>query len=239
MKKILSLLLCGLFLNLNVVLPILAIEETQTTNIEHVKLPKKLAKKAPVSTVLTSETETNLVEFNTLEVTFAQDFDGKTANIGDLVPFLLKDGLTTVEGTQILPESTKIISQVTQIEKPKMWNKSGKIYLEFKYIETPDDTQIPLKARVFDKKEYLSRGKLNTIGKGFGSTFAGAAVGTAAGCGIGVAAGAVIVGGFAIGLPIGLVVGLIPGLVTPGLNYKAKAGDTLSIQLTDNLIIEK
>ena len=46
MKKFLSLLLCGLFLNLNVVLPVLAIEETQTTNIEHVKLPKKLAKKA-------------------------------------------------------------------------------------------------------------------------------------------------------------------------------------------------
>ena len=238
MKKILALIFCGLFLNLSIGLPVLAVEELTGTT-EHLKLPKKLAKKTPVDTVLKTETQINLTEFNTLEISFAQDFEGKTARVGDIVPFLLKEGLKTVEGTTILPEATKIIAQINEIEQPKMFNKSGKIYLDFKYIETPDGKQIPIQAELFSKKDYLYRGKLNAIGKGFGSTFGGAAVGTAAGCGIGAAAGGVIIGGFAIGLPIGLVIGLIPGLITPGLNYRAESGDTIYIQLSDTIVIEK
>lgn len=238
MKKLLALLFCGMFLNLSLGLPVLAIEDV-AANVEHVKLPKKLAKKTPTNIVMTSDTYNSIVEFNTLQLTFAQDFAGKTAMVGDLVPFLLKDGLKTVEGTVILPESTKVVAQVAKIEKPKSFNRSGKIYLEFKYVETPDGVQTPIEAKVFNKKEFLSRGKLNALGKGFGSTFAGMAVGTAAGCGIGIAASAVIVGGFAIGLPIGLAIGIIPGLLTPGLNYKAKAGDTINIQLLSNLTLNK
>ena len=65
------------------------------------------------------------------------------------------------------------------------------------------------------------------------------AVGTAAGCGIGIAAGAVVVGGLAIGMPIGFAVGGAIGLITPGLTYRAKAGDKVEIQLLDNLDIQK
>ena len=80
---------------------------------------------------------------------------------------------------------------------------------------------------------------MNALAKGVGSTLGGMAVGTAAGCGIGIAAGAVIVGGFAIGMPIGFAVGGAIGLITPGLNYKAKAGDKVDIQLLDDLNIQK
>ena len=153
MKKILALLFCGLFLNLSTGMPVLAIEES-TELTEHLKLSKKLAKKAPLTTVQTSETEINVIELNTLELTFAQDFEGKTANEGDFVPFLLKDGLKTVEGTQIFPESTKVVAQIEKIERPKMFNKSGKIYLEFKYVETPTGEQTMIDADIFGKKDY-------------------------------------------------------------------------------------
>jgi len=203
------------------------------------KLPKKLAKKTPTNIVNTSDTLVCVLEYNTMQLTFAEDFQGKNAKVGDEVPFLLQNGAYTTEGTEILPPSSKVVAQISNIDKPKMFNRSGKIYLDFKYVELPDGTQIPIEAKIFGKKDFLYRGKINALGKGLGSTLGGMAVGTAAGCGIGIAAGAVVVGGLAIGMPIGFAVGGIIGLIVPGVNYKAKAGDKINIQLMDDLNIQK
>lgn len=240
MKKILTLILCGLFLI--AVLPVNAITSKavdESTITEHIKLPKKLAKKTPTDIVNNNKNSVDIMSYNTLQVTFAKDFSSKTAQLGDEVVFLLNDGVYTVEGTEILPPATKFYAEVSNIEKPKSFNRSGKIFLDFKYVELPNGTQMPVQARLFGKKDFLSRGKLNGLGKGLGSTFGGMAVGTAAGCGIGIAAGAVIVGGFAIGMPIGFALGATAGLLTPGLHYKAKAGDKVDIQLTRNLSVQK
>ena len=234
MKKILSVLLC--FLLINATSPIFAANAVST---EHMKLPKKLAKKTPTNIVNTSDTFVCVLEYNTMQLTFAEDFSGKKANVGDEVPFLLENGAYTDEGTQILPPSSKVVAKISEIEKPKAFNRSGKIHLDFKYIELPDGTQIPMEAKLFGKKDFLYRGKLNSIGKGLGSTLGGMAIGTAAGCGIGIAASAVIIGGFAIGMSVGFAVGGIIGFVTPGLNYRAKAGDKVNIQLLDDLNIQK
>lgn len=234
MKKFLSLLLCTMLINAT---SMVFAAETVTT--EHLKLPKNLAKKAPTNIVNTNDVLVSVLEYNTMQLTFAQDFTSKTAKVGDVVPFLVENGVYTNEGTEILPPSSKIIAKVSRIEKPKSFNRSGKVHLDFKYVELPDGTQIPIDAKLFGKKDFLYRGKLNAIGKGVGSTLGGMAIGTAAGCGIGIAAGAVIVGGFAIGMPIGFAVGGAIGLITPGLHYKAKAGDTVDIQLLDDLNIQK
>ena len=234
MKKILSLILCAMFINMTSV----AFAVNDTT-VEHMKLPKKLAKKTPTNVVNTSDVLVSVLEYNTMQLTFAEDFTSKTAKVGDEIPFLLEKGAYTNEGTEILPPSTKVIAKISQIEKPKAFNRSGKVHLDFKYVELPDGTQIPIEAKLFGKKDFLYRGKLNAIGKGVGSTLGGMAIGTAAGCGIGIAAGAVIVGGFAIGMPVGFAVGAAIGLMTPGLNYRAKAGDKVNIQLLDDLNIQK
>ena len=236
MKKIFAIILGFMFLSLP--LTSIAFEETNVS-IEHLKLPKKLAKKTPTNIVRNQQESIEVLPYNTLQVSFAQDFNAKTANVGDEVVFLIDDGVSTVEGSKILPEATKIVANISNIEKPKSFNRSGKIYLDFKYIELPDGTQKPIQAKLFNKKDFLSRGKLNAWGKGFGSTFGGSALGIAAGCGIGVAANAVIIGGFAIGLPVGFAAGAVAGLVTPGLNYKAKAGDKINIQLLSNISIDK
>lgn len=234
MKKIISLLLCTMFINASTLA-----YAAETVSTEHFKLPRKLAKKSPTTVVNTSETLVSVLEYNTMQLTFAQDFSSKDAHVGDELAFLLKDGAYTKEGTEILPPSSKVVARISNIERAKSFNRSGKVHLDFRYVELPDGTQLPIHAKLFSKKDFLYRGKLNAMGKGLGSTLGGMAVGTAAGCGIGIAAGAVIVGGFAIGMPIGFAVGGIVGLVTPGLNYKAKTGDKVNIQLLDNLEIEK
>ena len=234
MKKILSIILSLMLVNATT-----AAFAVDAVSTEHLNVPKKLAKKSPTNIVNTSDVFVSVLEYNTMQLSFAEDFSSKNAAVGDEVPFLLKDGAYTKEGTEVLPPGTKVIAKISQIEKPKAFNRSGKVHLDFKYIALPDGTQVPLQAKLFSKKDFLYRGKLNALGKGLGSTLGGMAIGTAAGCGIGIAAGAVIVGGFAIGMPIGFAVGGLIGLVTPGLNYKAKAGDKVNIQLLDNLDIQK
>lgn len=234
MKKILSLLLSVMLLNAT---SFAFAAEAVTT--EHFKLPKKLAKKTPTNIVNTSDVLVSVLEYNTMQLSFAEDFTSKTAQVGDKVPFLLENGAYTNEGTEILPPSSKIIAEISNIEKQKSFNRSAKIHLDFKYVELPDGTQIPIEAKIFDKKDFLYRGKLNAMGKGLGSTLGGMAIGTAAGCGIGIAAGAVVIGGLAIGMPIGFAVGGAIGLIAPGLTYKAKAGDKINIQLLSDLNIKK
>ena len=233
MKKLISLLLLSAFFSMNY-----GFAASLNGNMEHLAQPKKVEKKSPTNLVTTTSAYATVIEYNVIEVTFAQDFSTKSAQVGDEIGFLLNDGLKTQEGTVILPAGSKLIGQVIGIEKPKSFNRSGKVTLKFDYIETPDDQRIPLKAKLY-KKDFLSRGKLNALGKGLGTTLGTTAVGVGAGCGIGVAASAVVVGGLAIGLPVGLAVGAIAGFVTPGLHYKAKAGDKLMIQLTDDLTVSQ
>jgi len=228
-----------MFTSLNIPVYSFAQENFDSVSVEHVKLPKKLYKKTPTNIVNSTADKTEIVSYNTLPVSFAQDFNSKYANIGDEVVFILDECLMTCEGTEVLPAGTKFVAEICDIARPKAFNRSGKVYLNFKYIELPDGTQYCIKAKLFNQKDFLSRGKLNALGKGLGTTLGGMAVGTGAGCGIGVAAGSVIIGGFAIGMPVGFALGAAAGLVTPGLYYKAKAGDKINIQLLDSLVVEK
>ena len=234
MKKILSLMLSFMLINATTL-----VFAEEAMNVEHLKVPKKLAKKSPTNIVNTSDALVCVLEYNTMQLSFAEDFNSKNAKVGDEISFLLKNGAYTNEGTEILPPSSKVVAKISNIEKPKVFNRSGKVYLDFKYVELPDGTQIPLNAKLFSKKDFLYRGKVNALGKGLGSTLGGMAIGTAAGCGIGIAASAVVVGGLAIGMPIGFAVGGVIGFIIPGLTYRAKSGDTINIQLLDNLEIPK
>lgn len=240
MKKFIALMLCTLFTCMSIPFqPVLAGLQAENTKIEHLLLPEKLAKKAPTDIVNVSDSKIQLLKYNTIQLAFAQNFNSKEASVGDEIEFILPEGLSTKEGTQILPPGTKYIAEIWKIDNPKAFNKSGKIYLTFKRIELPSGTTQEVSAELFGKKEFLSRGKMNALGKGLGSTLGGMAIGTAAGCGIGIAAGAVIIGGFAIGMPVGFALGAAGGLMTPGLYYKAKAGDKINVQLTDDLLIAR
>lgn len=213
---------------------------TKTSKTEHLKVTKTVEKKkAPTNIVVTTPTLNTVVQYNIIEVSFAKDFSTKNCKVGDKVDFMITGGLQTEEGTSLLPDGSQVQAEITEVIQPKSFNRSGKVTMTFNKVILPDGSTVPFDARVYSNKTYLSRGKLNAFGKGLGTTLGTGAVATGAGCGIGVAAGAVVVGGFAIGLPIGIAVGAIAGCCTPGLHYKAKAGDKLLIQLSDNLELAK
>ena len=242
MNKIIAKLLLGSLLLMNCNCCVFAEGTSDYGTIlqtEHLVQPENVAKKSPTNVVVTTKTINSVVEFNLIELSFAEEFSTKTAKVGDEVGFMLSKGLKTEEGTEILPEGSQMIAKVTEIEQPKAFNRSGKVSLCFERVVLPDGRSIPFNAQVYSKNNKLYRGKLNALGKGLGTTLGSTAIATGAGCGIGVAAGAVCIGGLAIGLPIGLAVGAIAGFVTPGLHYKAKPGDKILIQLTDNLNLVK
>ncbi len=240
MKKQICALLLGTFLFTNTGgYAIAASTYDKSIQTEHLEQTKEVQKKSPTNIVVTTPTLDTVIEYNVMEISYAENFSTKNAKVGDRVGFLLNKGLKTQEGTQVLPDGSQIEAEVISVTKPKSFNRSGKVILCFDTVVLPDGKKIPLNAKLYAKKQQLSRGKLNALGKGLGTTLGVGAVGVGAGCGIGVAAGAVIVGGFAIGLPVGIAVGALAGLCTPGLHYKAKPGDTLLIQLTENLEVQK
>ena len=80
MKKIIAILLCSFMMNLSIpVIPAIAADNAENVSIEHVKLPKKLAKKTPTDVVNLTAEETRILPYNTLQVTFAQNFNSKFA----------------------------------------------------------------------------------------------------------------------------------------------------------------
>ena len=111
MKKILSFILCAMLMNATVLT--FAAEDV---SVEHLLLPKKLAKKTPTNVVNKSDTLVSVLEYNTMQVTFAEDFSSKTAKVGDEVTFLLQNGAYTTEGTELLPPATKVVAKISQIE---------------------------------------------------------------------------------------------------------------------------
>lgn len=247
MKKIIASFLTLAFVFANSSCATLAISTTNTettkvlsTKSEHLKQSFSVKRKTPTDVVVITPTFSRVVEFNIVEITFAQDFSGKTAQAGDSVVFLLNDGLKTKEGTLVVPAGSVISAKVKEVIAPKRLNKSGKVYLVFDEITLPNGQKTSFNAKVFNKKDdALYRGKLSAFGKGVGTTLGTMGVATGVGCGIGVAAGAVAIGGLAIGMPVGFVAGAIIGFATPGLHYKAKAGEKLLVQLTDNLEVQK
>lgn len=240
MKKKIAMLLSGLLFLGNT--GALAVEDVIANNIgyktEHLMQEKDVSKKTPTNLVLTTPTLNTVIEYNVIEVMFAENFSTRTAKVGDRIGFPISGGLKTTEGTVVLPEGSKLEAEVTGIIKPKSFNRSGKVMLNFDRVITPDGKVIPFSGKLYSEKQFLSRGKANALGKGLASTLGAGAIGIGAGCGIGVAASAVIIGGFAIGLPVGIAVGALAGFVTPGLHYKAKPGDKILIQLTDNLKVQ-
>ena len=109
--------------------------------------------------------------------------------------------------------------------------------MEFTHILLPDGTNIPVAVQLADKK-YLQEGAKETAGKIAAYTLAIGGVGAGLGSAIGVAAGNTITG-LVIGGSVGGGVGLVSGIVSPGLHYKAKKGESVILELEDNLKLPK
>lgn len=203
------------------------------SNIEH--LPNY--RKTGIDTVNVRADKATIAKGNVIKIAFAERFSTKTAKPGDKVTFVLKEDLKTKEERVLLPSGTKFIATVQEVNPSKVWNKNASAVLSLGEVLLPDGTQGSIEAQVSTKNGKLKRSGWAATGKAalwtVGLFGAGAGIGAA----IGAAASAVGVGCLAIGMPVGGGLGLIAGSATKGLNYNAKPGKTIYIELTQDLDI--
>lgn len=229
-KNVFCIFLLIFFINVNFSY---AQENYEPYRLEH--LPQY--KKTNVTTVKITANKAVILANNAIEITFNSYFNSKNAKKGDMIDFSLPNGLSTIEGTCLLPSNTKIIGCITCIEKPKIFNRSAKVYILFKEILLPNGCTLPLIAYPFDKDNALKVSGWKSAGKIAAYTVGLFGVGSGLGAWIGAGSNSAGTGALALGMPIGAGVGLIIGVITPGLHYRAKCGKKIHMRLEDCLII--
>ena len=176
---------------------------------------------------------------NVIVVAFDEKFWSKCQKAGDIVNFSVPEALYTDEGTLLFPSGTKIVAEVTRIEKPRKFNKNARVHLLYKSVVFPDGSCCELCGRPYTKDYTLKEGPWMTFWKLFLSTVTLGSVGAGAGVGFAFIPNPAKLGvGFAIGIPVGCTVGLVVGLLTPGLHYKAKKGEQVMVILLDDASIQ-
>jgi len=229
MLKYFSLLL---ILSILVINPLSAIADCY--RIEHLDVHKD----APCNQVCICDLKRTVKEGNVLEFAFNDIFYSKCYKAGELVHFNVPEALYTCEGTLIFPACTKIVAEVTKIEKPKIFNKNARVSLIFRKAVLPDGSCIDIKAMPFTKDCKLKEGPWNTAGKLLLSTLTLGIIGAGAGVGFAFIPDPAKIGtGLAIGIPVGTGVGLLTGLITPGLHYRAKEGEVVFAILLEDFSI--
>lgn len=233
LKKILSFTFVLSILGLNTI-PVLADCSDTSSTVEHLDVHKK----APCNEVTITPLGKTVEKGNVLVFAFDEKYFSKCSQAGELVHFTVPQALYTQEGTLILPCGTKIVAEVTNVEKPKWFNKNARVSLIFRRIVLPDNTCIEIKATPFTKDCKLKEGPWTTAGKLTLSTLTMGIVGAGAGVGFAFIPNPAKIGtGLAIGIPVGCGVGLALGLITPGCHYKAKKGELVYALLIDEFSV--
>lgn len=238
MKKFLTAFLIFCFLILNIA-PVSADCcqcgcPEQTLCVEHLDVNDK----APNNTVTITNYRKIICADNVIAVLFDCKFNSKCARAGDVINFTIPQALYTKEGTMILPQCTKIVAELTNVQQPKWFNKNARVSLVFKCVVLPDGRVMPINARPFTKDCKLKEGPWMTTGKIVLSTLTFGIIGTGAGIGFGFIPSPTQLGvGLAVGIPTGVGVGLLTALISKGLQYKAKCGEQIFIILCNDASI--
>lgn len=202
--------------------------------IEHLCVHRQ----APNNTVTLTNFKKSINQGNVVQIAFSEKFLSKKHRGGEIVNFYLPKDLYTVEGTKVLPEGTRFVAEIMDIQHPKIFNKKARVNLIFKHLLLPDGTVIDITGKPFTKDGRLCEGPWVTFGKVLLYTITGGAVGTGVGMSMAFIPDPSRVGtALGIGIPVGCTVGLITGLITPGVNYKAKQDELIYLLLIDDLNI--
>lgn len=240
MKKIVTLCLLAGFVNMCAT-PVFAGIDMNSAPVAReevaIKYEQSSVKRSPVRTVVVSDESIIIKEGNVFNVSFAEEFSTKTAEVGDNVALVLNEDFKTVEGTLLLPAGTKINAKVTEIIPTKYWNKNAQAFIELTEIMLPTGQVGEIKANVYSKNSALKKSSWAAAGKVAGYTVGLFGIGTGIGAALGGILSAVSTGCFAIGMPVGGGVGLITGSALKGLNYNAKVGKTIKMQLNEDFEI--
>lgn len=204
----------------------------KTLSVEHLNIHKD----AESNIVTVTNLRKVIASGNILKTEFFEAYKSKNSNEGDNVVFTVRNDVVTDEGTTVVPANTKLYATVEDKIEPRWFNKNGAVKVRFTRMELPDGRTTDVSGYVYNKHDgYL---KENRWKKLVAYTLGGAAIGTGAGMAIGIPADEVGAG-FAVGTSAGAGAGLIGGIVTKGLNYSARAGETVYIKLTEDVSISE
>lgn len=209
-------------------------QEERTVAVEHLDVHKN----APCNVVTIKTTKKTIEQGNVLLFKFDEKFYSKKSQAGSIINFVVPEALYTEEGTLILPCGTKIVAEVTKIEKPRWFNKNARVSLIFRQLVFPDNTCIDIKAKPFTKDYKLKEGPWTTFGKVAVSTLTLGIIGTGAGVGFAFIPNPAKIGtGIAAGVAVGAGVGFLVGVITPGCHYKAKKGEEVYALLIEEFSV--
>ncbi len=204
----------------------------KTLGIEHLNIHKD----AESNIVTVTNVRKIISQGNILKAEFYESYKSKNSQEGDNVVFTVRNDVVTDEGTTIIPASTKLYATVEDKIDPKWFNKNGQVKVKFSRMELPDGRATDLNGYIYnDRDGYLKENPWKKIGA---YTLGGAVLGTGAGVGVGIPCDELGTG-LAVGAPVGAGAGFIGGLVTKGVNYSARAGETVYIKLLDNVSINE
>ena len=143
-----------------------------------------------------------------------------------------------VEGDKglLIPQGSIFHGVVKYIQDPKNVGRDGYVNVDFDYLVTPDQRQIPIKASLTTKDSRI-KGVAKTIAHTGGYTLMGGAVGgflalNTLGLGAAIASnGYTIAGGAAIGGAVGLTMAIIK----KGKGFMIKPGDEMKIKIEEGI----
>lgn len=177
---------------------------------------------------------------NAFKIIFDCKLWSECTKAGDRVNFSVPEAIFTQEGTLLIPACSKVVATVIRVEKQRMPNKNARVYLSFDCLVLPDGTAVAMSAKPLTNDSSLKEDGWHTAGKLAAYTLGLGIAGAGAGTGFAFISHPARLGvGYAIGIPVGTTVGLVTGLITPGLKYHAKAGETITIILCEELPLEK
>lgn len=193
---------------------------------------------------INSHAESNLVTItnkrkiaakgNILKVSFVDKYKGAGANIGDEVLFTSAKDVVTDEGTLVIPAGTEFHAVVSDVVKPRLFNRAGAVKFTFDRLQTPQGQLSEMDATVYNRQSgYLKGSTKGKIGK---YTLGGLVLGAAGGTAIGLPTDE-LGQGLGIGIPCGAAAGFVASFLTKGSSYNANQGDELYVFLNDDLSI--
>lgn len=201
------------------------------------RVEQSSVKRSPVKTVYITDNSIIIKHGNILKVSFAEQFSTKNAEAGDLIEFVFDEDFKTLEETVLLPAGTQINARVTGVVPSKYWGKNAEAYIELTEIILPSGQRGEIKAKVYSKDASLKRPTWLTWGRTAGCTIGLFGAGSGIGAIVGAIAGSVGTACCALGMPIGGGVGLNLASALKGLNYTAKKGAKLELQLKEDFEI--
>lgn len=238
MKKLLAVFL---ILTFSCIAPTAAMADCPCECVTSTEMLSNIHSKAPCATVNTTNSYYIISKGNVLKIAFECKFLSECAKEGDCVYFYVPKDICTTCGTLVIPMGSKFTGYVRGISSQKKFNKNARVYVSINKLILPDNTELEVKAKPFNKDFSLVENGWMTTGKLAASTIGLGAIGTGAGVGLAFIPKPhkIAIGAAAIGLPVGCFIGLVTGLCTPGLKYHAKQGEEIYIILCEDLCIPK